>query len=117
MMIFISILLFVIVGVIAGVMAGLLGISGGLVTVPCLFALFHFLGYPQPELMQLAIGTSLAAMVFNAASSTWAHQKKKTVMWHIVAQMVIGVIIGSIAGALVARLLSSILLEILFGLY
>ncbi len=54
-----------VIGIISGMLAGLLGIGGGVVTVPCLYVVFHVLGYPEARTMHMAIGTSLAAMVFS----------------------------------------------------
>jgi uncharacterized membrane protein YfcA len=108
---------YLIVGVIAGILGGLLGIGGGIVTVPCLLLLFHLLGYPQPYIMHMALGTSLAAMTLNTISSTWAHHKKEAVLWNIVKQMLPGMILGGILGATCARFLSGVILELLFGVF
>jgi hypothetical protein len=106
----------IVVGIVAGLLAGLLGIGGGLVTVPCLYLIFHLLGYQQPFVMHLAIGTSLAAMVFNTASSAWTHHRHGMVFWDIFKGMLLGLILGSVAGAFLAEKLSGVVLEILFGL-
>lgn len=106
---------YVVIGALAGIVGGLLGLGGGIITVPCLFVAFKYLGYPQADLMHLAIGTSLAAMVFNTLSATWAHHRKKAVVWDIVKKMTPGYLVGSLIGALTASSLSSIILELIFG--
>lgn len=107
---------YVFVGILAGILAGLLGIGGGLITVPCLFAIFYLLDFPQPYVMHLAIGTSLAAMVFNSFSSAWGHHRHNMVLWDVFKMMMPGIILGAIAGAYLANLLSGIVLEALFGI-
>ncbi len=108
-------LVFAAVGALAGTLSGLLGISGGMVTVPCLLFIFEWMGFPKEHLMQMAIGTSLASMVINACSSTWAHHIKLNVKWDLFKSMLPGVLFGSICGAFVAYLLPSNALEIFFG--
>ncbi len=108
---------YLVIGSVAGILAGLLGIGGGIVTVPCLLLVFNLLGYPQTYLMHMAIGTSLAAMVFNTISSTCAHHKRHGVLWNIVRKMLPGLVIGSVLGAVSAEYLSGIILEIFFGCF
>lgn len=112
-----SYLAYVLIGILSGLIAGLLGVSGGLVTVPLLALLFHFMGLPQAYLMHLAIGTSLAAMVFTAISSSIAHHLKGAVLWDLIKVLFPGLLVGALLGALIARFLSSVILELLFGLF
>ncbi|HEY2810275.1 MAG TPA: sulfite exporter TauE/SafE family protein [Rhabdochlamydiaceae bacterium] len=105
------------VGILAGILGGLLGIGGGVVSVPMLYFIFRFLGYPQTYLMHLAIGTSLAAMIFNTFASTWAHNKHKNVLWDVFKKLAPGLFLGSIGGAFIAKWLSGIILEIFFGCF
>ncbi len=105
------------IGLVAGFIGGLLGISGGLVTVPCLFLVFSLQHFPTGDLMQLAIGTSLAAMVFNAISATYSHHRQKTVKWNLVKAMFPGLILGCIAGAFLSYLLSTTILQLIFGIF
>ena len=59
------------VGAVAGVLAGLLGIGGGLVIVPMLVYAFTWQGIDQTIIMQAALGTSMASIVFTAWVSTY----------------------------------------------
>lgn len=108
---------FLTVGIIAGLIAGLLGLSGGVVTVPCLVLIFHFLGFQQDLIMHMAIGTSLSAMILTGIASTLAHHWHKGVVWNIVLIMIPGIIVGCLLGAYLAHFLSGILLQILFGMF
>jgi len=104
-------------GMLAGLGAGLFGISGGVITIPCLIFLFKFGCVPCPSVMQLAIGTSLAAMTFNAMMSTYFHNRRGVVMWYVVGYMSIGLTLGAIIGAKFAVLLPSNALKIIFGIF
>lgn len=110
-------LIYLIIGAVAGVLGGLLGIGGGVITVPCLLFLFQLMDFPQPYVMHMAVATSLAAMIFNTAAATWAHNKRGAVLWTVFKKMVPGFVIGAILGALIAVWFSSVLLEIVFGLF
>jgi uncharacterized protein len=113
----ISLVAYGVVGIFAGILGGLLGISGGVITVPCLVLIFHKLGFPQAYVMHIAIGTSLAAMVFNSISSAWSHNRRKSVMWDVFRHMAPGIVVGSILGALIANVLSGVILEIVFAIF
>lgn len=107
---------YVLIGACAGFMGGLLGIGGGLVTVPFLYLTFSILGF-SPHLMQMAVGTSLGAMIFTSAASAWSHFRQKGVQWHYLTYLLPGIILGSIVGAFIADLLPSQKLKVLFGIF
>ena len=65
-----DILALLVMGGLAGVMAGLLGIGGGALIVPVLVIVFEGQGVNPAIIMQAALGTSLATIVFTAISST-----------------------------------------------
>jgi uncharacterized protein len=109
-------LIYLLIGIFAGFFAGLLGIGGGLITVPALLLIFHRLGFPAETIMQTAIGTSLAAMVFTSASSAWAHYLKKGVYWHIFIPLIPGIFIGSILGAFIVSILPSKSVALIVGI-
>ncbi|WP_194847422.1 sulfite exporter TauE/SafE family protein [Candidatus Neptunochlamydia vexilliferae] len=108
---------FAITGVLAGTLAGLLGIGGGLVTIPCLLFIFSRADIAPSMLMHLAIGTSLSAMVFNTLSASYSHKRKKGVLFAAVKPMLLGIAVGALLGVTIARMLSSQFLEILFGAF
>lgn len=112
-----SLFLYALIGIGAGFLAGLLGMSGGIVTVPCLLLVFTLMKFPSIDIMQLAMGTSLAAMVFNAISSTYYHHKEKSVDWALVKAMSLGLILGCAFGAFISYLLPTAALKIIFGLF
>lgn len=111
-----TLLIYALIGLCAGFLSGLLGIGGGLVVVPTLLLTFHLLGFPEAHAMQIAVGTSLGAMIFTAASSAWAHYRQKGVWWHYFRLLAPGVVVGAITGALLADYLTSQKLILIFGI-
>ena len=101
------ILLYSAVGAVAGVLAGLLGIGGGLVIVPMLVFCFTWQGIPNELMMHLALGTSMASIMFTAVSSFWAHHKRGAVHWLVVRRIVLGIFVGTFLGTCVAARLST----------
>ena len=105
------------VGIGAGLLSGLLGISGGVVTVPSLLLIFREMGLPSDYLMHVAVGTSLSSMAFNSFSSMMTHHKRKAVVWDAVVKMLVGLFLGAIIGAMIAGQLPSFFLQIFFGVF
>lgn len=114
-MVAVFILSYIFVGIIAGFGAGLLGISGGVVTIPLLTLIFSYGDFPKADLIYFAIGTSFASMVFSALSATWAYQRRGNVLWDLFRTLLPGIILGSLTGALISQFLSGDLLIKLFG--
>ncbi|HEY5997903.1 MAG TPA: sulfite exporter TauE/SafE family protein [bacterium] len=95
------------IGAAAGVLAGLLGVGGGLIIVPLLAASFARQGLPADSLMHLALGTSLASIVFTSISSFRAHHRRGAVDWGIVRRITPGILAGTFGGSWVAARLST----------
>jgi len=107
----------VVMGGLAGVMAGLLGIGGGALIVPVLVMVFERQGVNPAIIMQLALGTSLATIVFTAISSVLAHQKRGAVNWALFWQITPGIVVGTLLGSFVADALSSQALRWMFVVF
>lgn len=104
-------------GAVAGILAGLMGIGGGLVIVPMLVFCFAGLGIPHEHIMHIALGTSLASIIFTSISSFMAHHRRGAVYWEIVRRIVPGIIAGTLLGAYIASLMSTDLLKGFFGIF
>jgi uncharacterized membrane protein YfcA len=104
-------------GAFAGVLAGLFGVGGGLVIVPVLAFLFQQQGIPSEVLMHLAVGTSLATIVFTSLSSVYAHHRRGAVQWSAVARLAPGIVIGAWIGAVLAERLPGVQLRTVFGVF
>lgn len=86
-------IIYLITGLLAGVVGGLLGTGGCALMMPVIRFGFHF----DPA---IAVGTTLTAVVFTAASGAYQHIKMKNVdkntSWIVAVSGILGVIIGSI---------------------
>lgn len=102
-------------GAVAGFLAGLLGIGGGIVTIPALFIAFDSLNVPLEWRMHSAIATSLAIIVATNMSSVWAHHKKSGVDWNIVKDWWWAIMLGALSGSFFAKGLKTEVLIYLFA--
>lgn len=103
-------------GAFVGFFAGLLGIGGGAAMVPVLAFVYAAKGFAAGEVLHLALGTSMATMLFTSVSSVRAHHRHRAVNWPMVKGMAPGIIIGTLGGALLAGILSVRLLAVVFTL-
>ena len=108
---------FLALGGVVGFLAGLLGIGGGGVMVPVLTALFVGQAFPTEQVVHLALGTSMAAIVPTALSSLWAHHRKGAVLWSVVQRITPGILLGTFAGTFLASYLSTNSLAIFFACF
>ncbi len=106
--------LYVLAGCGAGFLAGLLGIGGGIIVVPTLAMLFSFQGIAEKVTMPLALGTSLATIIFTSVSSVRAHHARGAVNWLLVRRMAPGLALGAVLGAALSAHLSPVLLKVAF---
>lgn len=103
------------VGAFAGVLAGLLGVGGGIILVPAFFYVFQALGYPDFQLMQVCLATSLATIIVTSIRSVMAHNKKGAVDWEILRSWAPGIVLGAVVGFFIASSLRSATLQMIFG--
>jgi uncharacterized protein len=100
-------LLYAVLGSVAGILAGLLGVGGGAVIVPSLAFLFRNQQMPSQVILHLALGTSLASIVFTSVASLRAHHREGAVDWRVFRGVTPGIVLGTLLGSLVAARLSS----------
>ncbi|MDE2439487.1 MAG: sulfite exporter TauE/SafE family protein [Betaproteobacteria bacterium] len=105
---------YLLTGAVAGFFAGLLGVGGGVVVVPVLTVIFAGQGFPANEVLHLALGTSMATILFTSVSSLRAHHAHQAVLWPVMRQLTPGILIGTLLGAQVAAWISSRALSIFF---
>ncbi len=108
---------YALVGVVAGILAGLLGVGGGLVIVPMLVYCFTGQGVSYEQIMHLALGTSMASIMFTSISSFMAHHRVGAVRWDIFRGIVIGILVGTFLGSCVAARLSTAFLSVFFVIF
>ncbi len=112
-----GLLIYLMLGAIAGATAGLLGLGGGVIIVPALYMLFSAQGIPSELVMHMAIGTSLATIIFTSLSSISAHHQQRGVEWPLVRQLLPGILLGVVVGSLIADQLDSRTLRLFFGFF
>ena len=104
-------------GAVVGVFAGLFGVGGGGIMVPALTTLFVGKGFPPDQVVHLALGTSMAAIVMTSFSSMRAHHAREAVLWAVVRHMTPGILLGTFAATFLATYLSSKHLAIFFACF
>lgn len=104
-------------GAVTGIFAGLFGIGGGGIMVPVLTALFVAQGFPSDQIIHLALGTSMAAIVPTAVASLRAHHRHNAVLWRAVIGIAPGILIGTFAATFFASYLSAEPLAIFFSCF
>jgi uncharacterized membrane protein YfcA len=104
-------------GLATGFVAGLLGVGGGLIIVPVLIVMLHAQGLAAGMEPQIALGTSLAAIVFTSLSSVRAHHRHGAVEWVVVRRIALGVLAGTFVGALLAARVPAAVLKVFFVLF
>jgi uncharacterized membrane protein YfcA len=86
----------------AGLVAGLLGVGGGIVTVPILEYALHFTAMPPEATLHVAVATSLATIVPTAIASSRAHHARGSIDWALVHAWAVPMLLGSLIGSLLA---------------
>ena len=103
----IEIFIYLLLGACTGLLAGMFGIGGGSILVPSLIFIFYGMNFDSSIVVLMAIGTSLASILFSAISSALSHNNKKSVEWSLVTPLSMGMILGALVGAGYAATLSN----------
>ena len=109
--------LYLLLGAAAGVLAGLFGVGGGIIIVPVLVFSFTAQGFAPEVLTQLAVGTSLATIIFTSVNAVLEHHRRGAVVWSIVRWMSLGILLGAGFGALTAAPIKGPLLQQIIGVF
>jgi uncharacterized membrane protein YfcA len=103
------------IGALVGVCAGLLGIGGGAIMVPLLVSLFEAQGIAREQVLHLAVGSSMATILFTSLSSVRSHAARGALRWDIVRGITPGILAGGLAGSAVASRIPTALFAVLFA--
>jgi len=104
-------------GLVVGFFAGMFGVGGGVIIVPLLVFLFTAQHFQTERVLHLALGTSLASIVFTNLSSMRAHHLRGVVRWDIVRVAAPAIVVGTFVGTLSADRMSSRYLAIIFTVF
>ncbi|MCY1277294.1 Sulfite exporter TauE/SafE [compost metagenome] len=110
-------LLYLVLGACAGVLAGLFGVGGGMIIVPVLVFSFTAQGFDPGILTHLAVGTSLATIIFTSINSVREHHRRGAVRWPIFAWMAVGILLGAGLGSLTAAAIQGPMLQRIIGVF
>jgi uncharacterized membrane protein YfcA len=102
------------IGCAVGFAAGLLGIGGGVLMVPMLVFAFRAQGFADENVLHLALGTSLATIVFTSLSSVRAHHSFASVDWPVARAISPGILVGAFVAALIAGMIPTRPLAVMF---
>ncbi|ADL54352.1 sulfite exporter TauE/SafE family protein [Gallionella capsiferriformans] len=108
---------YLLLGATVGLLGGLFGIGGGTVLVPVLLLLFDAQQFPPEHLLHLALGTSMATIIFTALASLYKHHQHRAVDWNVVRTITPGILIGTGLGSLLATSIPTHFVGILFALF
>ncbi len=101
-------------GLLAGFAAGLLGVGGGIITVPVLEYALRFADVAPEYRMHMAVATSLAAIIPTSISSARLHHARGAVDWSLAKRWGIPMLLAAFAGSILA---SHAPLQILAGVF
>ena len=82
--------------------------------MPALIFMLHAQGLAAGMEPQLALGTSLASILFTSLSSVRAHHRRGAVEWSLLWRIAPGIVIGTLAGAVLAAQMSALVLKVFF---
>jgi len=108
---------YIALGLLVGFMAGLLGVGGGGIMVPIFAVLFAMQGFAHDGVMHMALGTSMATIIFISFSSMRAHYKKDNIEVPMALRIAIGVLVGTFAATFVASYLKGVHLALFFSAF
>ena len=111
-----EILVFICVGIFTGLSAGLLGVGGGIVSVPAMVILLPYFDVPQSLVMHIAIATSLLLIIPTSIVSAYSHSRNNAIVWPSVVLMLPGLIAGGLIGAYAVILSERELLQTVFSI-
>ena len=104
-------------GLLAGFLGGLFGIGGGTILVPLLLWLFEAQGFATEQTMHLALGTSMAVILFTAMASTRKHHQHGAVRWSVVRGITPGILVGTALGTACAAYIPAQGLSLVFAIF
>jgi uncharacterized membrane protein YfcA len=102
-------------GFIAGFVAGMLGVGGGIVTVPVLEYSLRFAHVPEEHRMHIAVATSLAVIIPTAISSARSHHARSAVDWDLCRRWGPTIVVSALTGSLLASHAPVAVLAGIFG--
>ena len=105
-------------GLFTGFLAGVLGIGGGMMTVPFVTYILTQRGVSSDLAVKMAIATAMASILFISLSNVRAQHKRGAIRWDVFKNITPGIVVGSLITSIgLFSLLKGQWLAILFGLF
>lgn len=104
------------IGIASAVFGSIVGLGGGVVTVPVLVLTGQALT-GEPVSAQTAVGTSLAVLIFTALSASWAYSRQRRIDYRSAWLIFITSGPAAMLGALVSRLIPQGPFQLAFGIF
>ena len=105
-------------GLFTGFLAGVLGIGGGMLTVPFVTYILSQRGIDADLSVKMAIATAMAAVMFISIANVHAQHKRGAIRWDIFKTFTPGIVVGSlITSALLFNIIKGQALAVFFGLF
>lgn len=99
-----------ILGFMIGTVASMVGVGGGIFIVPLLTLFYEF----SPP---LAVGTSLATIIFTSSASTVNYSRQRRIYYRIGLILAMATVPGSYLGAHITSIIDEQLLGLIFGVF
>ncbi len=121
LVLFVLICLFI--GSIAGFLGGIFGLGGGVIVVPALISLFDMLGtfegtgHPTNTVVLIALGTSMASILFTTLSASIAQYWRNVVDWDIVKNWIVFLVLGVLLATVISTRLPATAIKLFIGVF
>lgn len=112
-----EILLFCAMGIPLGLLTGMMGLGGGIISVPTLASVLMHHGLPLDAVMRIATATSLAVMCISMSVTLCVNREERAAAWLIVKRWLAALLLGALIGALLAHHIRGAWLTLIFGLF
>jgi uncharacterized protein len=99
----------------SGFASGLFGIGGGIVRIPIFVYLLPLFGVPQPALMHVALGTSMALVLPSAVASTRKQLALGNLELSFFRTWAVGIFAGVLIGSALVPFASTEILQVIFA--
>jgi len=106
---------FIVAGIASGFVAGLLGIGGGIITVPVVFHWLVMQGLDKPSAYAIAVSTSLTLIVPTSIASSLSHYKLGHLNLGVFKAYSLYFVLGALAGSVLITSVRSSLFLIFFA--